>query len=318
MLFVSLGMGAYTAAMFHVTTHAFFKALLFLGSGSVIHAMSDDQDIRNMGGLRKKIPVTHITFLIGTLAIAGFPLLSGFYSKDEIIAHAFEHGTWLYVALMASAALTAIYMFRLYFVTFHGSFRGTHEQEHHVHEGPKSMTIPLVILAIASIFGGLLNLPGIWLHDQAHFLNGLFLKNVVGYAHLHAAEENPNTALMLMIAAAGMSLIILVVTYIVYGKKNSLPVADAQVKGWEKLSMNKLYFDELYNFLIAKPITWLSDKGAHYFEGAFLHRGVVGIGQVIGKSGNFVRKWQTGRTDSYILWMVFGLVGIILYVLLYI
>jgi NADH-quinone oxidoreductase subunit L len=318
MLFVSLGMGAYTAAMFHVTTHAFFKALLFLGSGSVIHAMSDDQDIRNMGGLRKKIPVTHLTFLIGTLAIAGFPLLSGFYSKDEIIAHAFSHGQWLYFALMASAALTAIYMFRLYFVTFHGSFRGTHEQEHHVHEGPKSMTIPLIILAIASVFGGLLNLPGIWLHDQAHFMDKLFCTNVLGMNHLHEAKENPNLALILMVAAAAMSLIILVITYVVYGKKNSVPVSDENVKGWEKLSMNKLYFDEIYNFLFVRPVTWMSEKGSKYFEGAFLHRGVVGIGEVIGKSGNLVRKWQTGRTDSYILWMVFGLVGIVLYVLFYI
>jgi NADH-quinone oxidoreductase subunit L len=184
MLFVALGMGAYTAAMFHVTTHAFFKALLFLGSGSVIHAMSDEQDIRKMGGLRKMIPITHATFLIGTLAIAGFPLLSGFYSKDEIIAHAFTHGTWLYVALMASAALTAIYMFRLYFVTFFGSFRGTHEQEHHVHEGPVAMTLPLIVLAVLSVFGGLLNLPGVWLHKQAHWMTHLFEQNVAGFTAL--------------------------------------------------------------------------------------------------------------------------------------
>jgi NADH-quinone oxidoreductase subunit L len=115
-----------------------------------------------------------------------------------------------------------------------------------------------------------------------------------------------------------MSLIILVITYVVYGKKNSVPVSDENVKGWEKLSMNKLYFDEIYNFLFVRPVTWMSEKGSKYFEGAFLHRGVVGIGEVIGKSGNLVRKWQTGRTDSYILWMVFGLVGIVLYVLFYI
>lgn len=317
MLFVALGMGAYTAAMFHVTTHAFFKALLFLGSGSVIHAMSDEQDIRKMGGLRKLIPITHATFLIGTLAIAGFPLLSGFYSKDEIIAHAFTHGTWLYVALMASAALTAIYMFRLYFVTFFGSFRGTHEQEHHVHEGPTSMTLPLIVLAVLSVFGGLLNLPGIWLHKQAHWMGHLFEHNVAGFAALPKHTEDSNLALLLMIAAAAMSLVLLVVTYIVYGKKGSLPVADEAVTGWQKLSKNKLYFDEIYNFLFVRPIEWIAIKITQFVEGFVLHRGVVGIGQVIGKTGDLVRKWQTGRTDSYLLWMVFGLVGLVVYYLIY-
>ena len=317
MLFVALGMGAYTAAMFHVTTHAFFKALLFLGSGSVIHAMSDEQDIRKMGGLRKLIPITHATFLIGTLAIAGFPLLSGFYSKDEIIAHAFTHGTWLYVALMASAALTAIYMFRLYFVTFFGSFRGTHEQEHHVHEGPTSMTLPLIVLAVLSVFGGLLNLPGIWLHKQAHWMGHLFEHNVAGFAALPKHTEDSNLALLLMIAAAAMSLVLLVVTYIVYGKKGSLPVADEAVKGWQKLSKNKLYFDEIYNFLFVRPIEWIAVKITQFVEGFVLHRGVVGIGQVIGKTGDLVRKWQTGRTDSYLLWMVMGLVGLVVYYLIY-
>jgi len=317
MLFVALGMGAYTAALFHVTTHAFFKALLFLGSGSVIHAMSDEQDIRKMGGLRKMIPVTHATFLIGTLAISGFPLLSGFYSKDEIIANAFEHGTWLYIALMASAALTAIYMFRLYFVTFSGTFRGTHEQEHHVHEGPKSMTIPLIVLAVLSIFGGLLNLPGIWLHNQAHWMSHLFRTNVAGIGALPEHQEDPNMALIMMIAASAMSLIILALTYMVYGKRNNVPVADDQVKGWEKLSMNKLYFDEIYNFLFVRPTLWLSEKVNKYFEISFLHRGIVGTAQLVGKTGELVRKIQTGRTDSYLLWMVFGLIGLVVYFLIY-
>jgi NADH-quinone oxidoreductase subunit L len=316
MLFVALGMGAYTAAMFHVTTHAFFKALLFLGSGSVIHAMSDEQDIRKMGGLRKKIPVTHLTFLIGTLAISGFPLLSGFYSKDEIIAHAFTHGTWLYVALMISAALTAIYMFRLYFVTFFGSFRGTHEQEHHTHEGPASMTLPLVILAILSVFGGLLNLPGIWFHDAAHWMSHHFMHNVSGMDLIKDHAPEGNTAVMLMIAASAMSLIILAICYVVYGQKKSVPVADDQLKGWEKASASKLWFDEIYHFLFVRPVEWLSEKGARFFEGLFLHRSVVGVGQLIGRSGELVRKWQTGRTDSYILWMVFGLIGLVVYFLI--
>jgi NADH-quinone oxidoreductase subunit L len=317
MLFVALGMGAYTAAMFHVTTHAFFKGLLFLGSGSVIHAMSDEQDIRKMGGLRKKIPITHVTFLIGTLAISGIPLLSGFYSKDEIIGHSFESHKFVYFALMFSSALTAIYMFRLYFVTFFGTFRGTHEQEHHLHEGPASMTLPLIILAILSIFGGLLNLPGVFLHNGTHWLSHYYAHNVVGPGVAVGEHGDPNTTLMLMVAAGAMAVIIAIGTYIVYVKRNSIPVADDQLKGWQKASAKKLYVDEIYDFLFVKPVLWISEKGAHYFEGAFLHRSVVGIGKVIGKSGDLVRKIQTGRTDNYILWMVFGIIGLIVYYIIH-
>jgi NADH-quinone oxidoreductase subunit L len=313
MLFVALGMGAYTAAMFHVTTHAFFKALLFLGSGSVIHAMSDEQDIRLMGGLRKKIPVTHITFLIGTLAISGIPLLSGFYSKDEIIGHAFESHKLVYVMLMISSALTAIYMFRLYFVVFFGTFRGSHEVEHHIHEGPASMNIPLIVLAVLSVFGGLLNLPGVFLHNGAHWLTHHYAENVSGMTI--GEHGDSTTTLMLMIAAGTMAVIIAIITYIIYGKKNSVPVADDQLKGWEKLSANKLYFDEIYNFLFVRPVEWLS-RALGVFERTFLHRSVVGLGQAVGKSGDLVRKWQTGRTDSYILWMVFGIIGLVAYYLI--
>lgn len=316
MLFVALGMGAYTAAMFHVTTHAFFKALLFLGSGSVIHAMSDEQDIRKMGGLRKKIPITHFTFLIGTLAISGIPLLSGFYSKDEIIGAAFEHHNYLvYGFLMFSSALTAIYMFRLYFVTFHGSFRGTHEQEHHVHEGPISMTLPLIVLAILSVFGGLLNLPGVFLHNGTHWLSHHYAHNVAGMKVGEHADGN--ITLMLMIIAGAMAVIIAGVTYSIYTKEKNLPKADDQLKGWEKLSANKLYFDEIYNALFVKPVLWISEKGNQYFEKAVLHRGVVGLGQTIGKTGDLIRKVQSGRTDSYILWMVFGIIGMVVYFLIY-
>jgi NADH-quinone oxidoreductase subunit L len=153
-MFLALGSGAYVAAVFHVMTHAFFKALLFLGAGSVIHAMSGQQDIRFMGGLKGKLKITYTTFLIGCLAIAGIPPLSGFFSKDAILLSAFEHNKLLYIIGVITAGLTAFYMFRLLFVTFFGGFRGTEEQRHHVHEGPAAMTIPLIILAILSIIGG--------------------------------------------------------------------------------------------------------------------------------------------------------------------
>jgi NADH:ubiquinone oxidoreductase subunit 5 (subunit L)/multisubunit Na+/H+ antiporter MnhA subunit len=160
LMFVALGMGAYASAMFHVTTHAFFKALLFLAAGSVIHGMGGEQDIRNMGGLRKAMPVTFWVFLIGTFAISGFPLLSGFFSKDEIFAFTWQHGGKLWWGLAGLGAMfTAIYMCRLLYVTFFGEFRGTAEQKHHLHESPAVMTVPLVILAALSVVGGFLNTP---------------------------------------------------------------------------------------------------------------------------------------------------------------
>lgn len=317
MLFVALGMGAYTAALFHVTTHAFFKALLFLGSGSVIHAMSEEQDIRKMGGLRKLIPITNTTFLIGTLAISGFPLLSGFFSKDEIIAHAFEHGMWLYFALMVSAALTAIYMFRLYFVTFFGTFRGTHEQLHHVHEGPISMTLPLIVLATLSVLGGLLNLPGILFHDAAHWMDHLFRMNVAGMNVLAEPHVDVFSTIMMMLAASVMSIAILIGSYVVYVKRKQLPLPDGDVKGWQKLSLNKLYIDESNHQLFTRPILKISKKMYTIFELKILHGGVVSTAKVIGRTGNLVRKIQTGRADSYMMWMVIGLVGFVVYFLIY-
>src|SRR5688572_13926078 len=158
-MFLALGVGAYTEAVFHVMTHAFFKALLFLGSGSVIHAMGGEQDIRNMGGLSKKLKTTYWTFLIGCIAIAGIPPLSGFFSKDAILLGAYLKSPVMYGIALFTAMLTAFYMFRLFFITFTGKFRGTHEQEHHLHESPPAMTIPLVILAILSIVGGFIGIP---------------------------------------------------------------------------------------------------------------------------------------------------------------
>ncbi len=169
-MFLGLGVGAYTGAIFHVMTHAFFKALLFLGAGSVIHAMHHEQDIRNMGGLKKFMPVTHITFLLGCLAIAGIPPFSGFFSKDEILTAALLKNPVYYVFGVIGALMTAFYMFRLYALTFQGKFRGTHEQEHHLHESPKAMTIPLIVLAILSVAGGWIGIPEVLMKD-AHRLH---------------------------------------------------------------------------------------------------------------------------------------------------
>lgn len=315
LLFVALGMGAYTVAIFHVTTHAFFKALLFLGSGSVIHAVSEEQDIRKMGGLKSKIPVTHITFLIGTLAITGFPLLSGFYSKDEILAVAFSQNIGLYILVLISVIMTAMYMFRLYFVTFHGTYRGSKETESHIHEGPASMTIPLMVLAVLSVVGGVINLPGVWLKDQAHWLSHYLEHNTAGLKLIVSEHLADATVMMLMVVAVTVTVAILVISYLIYVKKNSLPVEDAQLSGWEKLSANKLYIDEIYNFLFVRPIQWMSEKGYSFFELYFLNGIVLGITKGIAASGELVKKWQNGYASWYVLWMVSGIVGLIVYYL---
>src|SRR5579859_4513372 len=187
-MFLGLGVGAYTGAVFHVMTHAFFKALLFLGAGSVIHAMGGEQDIRKMGGLRSKLPQTSITFLLGCIAIAGIPPFSGFFSKDEILAGAYAKSTIYYGVGVFTALLTAFYMFRLYTMTFLGKFRGTHDQEHHLHESPSAITIPLIVLALLAAVAGFLGIPEAFApnaHWLEHFLEPVF----AGSVNLHPAEH---------------------------------------------------------------------------------------------------------------------------------
>jgi len=313
LMFVALGMGAYTVALFHVTTHAFFKALLFLGSGSVIHAMSDEQDIRKMGGLAKKIPITHLTFLIGTLAITGFPLLSGFYSKDEILAHALMESPVLYGTLMIAVTLTAIYMFRLYFLVFHGKFRGGNELESHIHESGISMTFPLMILAILSVFGGLLNLPGIFLHKQAHWFSHYLESTTAGLNEIEMHHLESNKAIILMVVASIIALVVMAWAYFNYVKKGKLAKEDNELKGWEKASNAKLYFDEAYNLLFVKPLELISKIIYTYFDILILRNGIFAIAGLIEKTGNITRKWQSGFLSSYLFWMLLSIVGLITY-----
>ena len=188
----------YTAAMFHLFTHAFFKALLFLGAGSVIHAMHHEQDIRKMGGLKKYLPITHITFLLGCLAIAGVPPFSGFFSKDEILAAAYERNPILYYLGVAGALMTTFYMFRLYAMTFLGKFRGTHEREHHLHESPAAMTIPLIVLAILAVVGGFIGIPEVFA-TNSHWLENFLAPVFAGSKALTEQKvSNHSTELMMM------------------------------------------------------------------------------------------------------------------------
>src|SRR5688572_11879356 len=218
-MFLALGVGAYTEAVFHVMTHAFFKALLFLGSGSVIHAMGGEQDIRNMGGLSKKLKTTYWTFLIGCIAIAGIPPLSGFFSKDAILLGAYLKSPVMYGIALFTAMLTAFYMFRLFFITFTGKFRGTHEQEHHLHESPPAMTIPLVILAILSIVGGFIGIPEVIMHGGDK-LSAFLAPVIAPHAGHHVAAS---TEYMLMGLSTGLMIVMIIFAWIKYRNYSQSP-----------------------------------------------------------------------------------------------
>lgn len=312
LMFVALGMGAYVSAMFHVTTHAFFKALLFLGAGSVIHAMGGEQDIRNMGGLRKALPITFWVFLTGTFAISGFPLLAGFFSKDEIFANTWAAGGrlwWGFAGL--GGMITAIYMCRLLFVTFFGNFRGTEEQKHHLHESPRVMTIPLIVLAALSVLGGFLNTPH-FLHLGTPQWLGHFLEPVVRNANpSHGGEPHhlpESTEWSLMLFTTSLALIVIVVSYFVYAVRRSLPVADADQTGLTRVLARKFYVDEIYDFLFVKPTEKMSQL-LHYYADIWAIDGIVnGIGSGVRAVGAQFRKLQNGNMEYYLIGMVVGAV----------
>ncbi len=303
LMFVSLGMGAYASAIFHVTTHAFFKALLFLAAGSVIHGMGGEQDIRKMGGLRKAMPVTFWVFLIGTFAIAGFPLMAGFFSKDEIFAFTYAHGGgWWWGFAGLGAMFTAIYMCRLLYVTFFGEFRGTHEQAHHLHESPKVMTVPLMILAVLSIAGGFLNTPHFLGLGNEQWLAHWF-SNVIPLNEMHLEHSTEWT---LMIFTTSLAVVIIIVSYFIYGKKSNLPVADTAQSSLTRLVANKFYVDEMYDFLFVRPIEKLS-KLFHYYVDIQGIDGIVnGVGAGVQRLGAEFRKLQNGNIEYYLLGMVLG------------
>lgn len=309
-MFVALGVGAYTTAMFHLMTHAFFKALLFLGSGSVIHAMSGEQDMRFMGGLKKKIPITHITFLIGTLAISGFPFLSGMISKDEILVSVYGKSPVLWVILFLVATLTAIYMFRAYYLTFHGEFRGTEEQKHHVHESPSNMTIPLIVLAVLTVVGGFINLPHFIGHGEYAKL-GQWLQSIYVY-DLELPEVNFATEMILLALTVLMFFTVWFVVKNIYVNKKKMALPDEKYTGWERLSNRKLFLDELNNATFVRFIEGLG-VGGNMFDKGVLNRFVDFIGSGAEDSGRAAKKLQNGNVENYVLIMSLA-IGIILIV----
>lgn len=346
-MFLGAGVGAFAAGLFHVVTHAFFKACLFLGSGSVIHACSGNQDMRTMGGLRKYMPKTYWTFLAATLAIAGIPPFAGFVSKDAILGKAFEAGFTdlngfgtayfvLWALGLAGAALTAFYMFRLVFMTFHGEFRGTEEEEHHLHESPWTMTLPLQVLAILSIFGGIvIGFPGQLFHKEGwSFIDGFLAPMMVG-VHEHGEHaisfglEWGLVILSVLVACGGIF-----VAWSMYKKDPSFSVPKSLAERFPRayqLLLNKYWVDEIYDVLFVQACIKLADLlwefdarvvdgvvngtrhltvGTSFVSGIFDLRVVDGIVNLVATinyraSGAF-RRLQVGFTQGYAMVMVFG------------
>lgn len=312
-MFLGVGVAAYSAGVFHLMTHAFFKALLFLGAGSVIHAMGGEQDIMKMGGLRRHIPRTFLTFFIGTLAIAGTPGLAGFFSKDEILWQAFSspHGhpvLWLIGAV--AAGMTSFYMFRLTFLTFFGTERMDEHTKHHIHESPNSMVIPLMILAILSIVGGYVGVPEA-LGGSNHFHH--FFEPVI--RHVGEAKEGHFSHALeygLMATSVGIAVIGFLISYTFYIKNPQLPEKlKNSMAGLYKLIFNKYYVDEIYEFVFVKGCKGLGTLLWQKFDVLVVDGIVNGAGTVVEFFGKTIRRLQTGYVQNYAVGILLGIVIIL-------
>jgi NADH-quinone oxidoreductase subunit L len=314
-MFLGCGVGAFSAGVFHLMTHAFFKALLFLAAGSVIHAMGGEQDMLKMGGLSKKIKWTYITMLTATLAIAGFPPLAGFFSKDSILLSAYQNdngGKILYGVGLFTALLTSFYMFRLIFLTFFGKQR--YDEHHvHVHESPKSMLVPLMILAVLSLVGGWLAAPAFWGGTDyfTKFLEPVFAGGAIEAATTEAAAhalEIPLAVIAVITATIG-----LLVAWWLYLKKPEKPAELAKsMKGAYTTLLNKYYVDELYAAVVVKPLLWLSTHVLwQTIDVQMIDGAVNGIARGTSEVGDGVRQAQSGNTRSYAVWVVIGAIVVI-------
>jgi NADH-quinone oxidoreductase subunit L len=298
-MFLGLGVGAYSGAVFHVITHAFFKALLFLAAGSVIHAMHHEQDIRKMGGLKSKLPITHLTFLIGCIAIAGVPPFSGFFSKDEILAAAYAKNPIYWFLGVIGAAMTAFYMFRLYATTFLGQFRGTEAQASHLHESPISMTIPLIILAVLSAVGGAMGVPEIL---GGHHWLGQHLSSIIGAQE--ALHLSHTTEWILMGSSVTIALLALLIAVGKYSKQ-----ADGEPQtALGKFLYNKWLVDELYEKTIVQPLNGFAGFLKEVVEKNVIDGLVNGTGKLVQYGARQTRLMQSGQVGYYILFMVLSIV----------
>ncbi len=317
-MFVGCGVGAFTSGIFHLMTHAFFKALLFLGAGSVIHALSGEQDMSRMGGLGRFLPKTHLTFLIGTLAIAGVIPFAGFFSKDEILFQTWlRGGPLLWCAGIFGAFLTAFYMFRLYFLTFKGGSRVTEEAKHHLHESPNSMTVPLLILALLSTIGGFVQVPLL----QGGQILDRFLEPVFADAAALAPPANavhtPMAEVWLMAISLAVALVGILVAYRFYVANPETPQRVAErMRGIYLLLRNKYWVDEAYDATVVNPIYRGSVKLWEDFDAAVIDGAVNGVGRQIERGAVFLRSIQVGYVQFYALILTLGAVVVIGYLAL--
>ncbi|MGD0233528.1 MAG: NADH-quinone oxidoreductase subunit L [Syntrophorhabdales bacterium] len=332
-MFVGVGVGAYAAGIFHLMTHAFFKGLLFLGAGSVIHAMSGEQDMRKMGGLRKKIPITHWTFVAACIAIAGVPFIgAGFFSKDEILWRAFSAGgpyriVWVIAAV--AAGMTAFYMFRLFFGIFHGECRASEEVKHHIHESPKVMTIPLMILAVLSVVGGYVGVP--------HILGGAnrieqFLEPVFGGAGEHTAhaaggvniisqafasgggDEAGSAEMTLMILSVVIAFIGIYIAYRLYIKSPEIPKRFVErFSGLYRVVYNKYFVDEIYGVIFVRGLLGLGTVLKSFFDEIVIDGTINGVAALLGWAGGLLRRVQSGYVQGYAFAMIVGAIIVIGY-----
>jgi NADH-quinone oxidoreductase subunit L len=310
-MFLGVGSGAFASGIFHVMTHAFFKGLLFLCAGSVMHALGGEQDMNKMGGLWRKLPITFWTMMIATLAIAAIFPFSGFFSKDLILEAAYESGHfWLWILGVITAGLTSFYMFRLMFMTFFGESRVDADKEHHIHESPPAMAIPLIVLAILATVGGWVGLPDGWLWGNA-FVR--FLEPAVGtFKPAFEASAGWLSIIAFLASAVGIAL-----AYVFYIRLPGIPMLLAwRLKDPFNLLLNKYYIDELYDLIVTRPLFWVSDQVLNRAIDTDVIDGAAnGAGMIVESSGQSARRVETGNVEHYVFVYVLGALGVVAYYL---
>jgi len=324
-MFMGCGAGVFAAGIFHLMTHAFFKSLLFLGAGSVMHSMSGELDMRKMGGLWRKLKWTHATFLIGTLAISGFPLLAGFFSKDEILAGDYEGPLgrpWLFWLGTFTAGLTAFYMFRGLCLTFYGKSRVEPETEHHVHESSYKMTIPLIVLAFFSIVAGWVNWPKAWHGSEAfdQYLDPVFAPAAEALRNVsveHTGGLTPGALMGFSVLAGAIGIVIALWWYL---KSTDIPERLAErFADLYRILTHKYYVDEFYNWLIVRPLCIVSERFLwRVVDASAIDDGLVnGAGEGTAGVGEALRRIQSGNITSYAAWVLLGAVLWMLYIFVF-
>jgi NADH-quinone oxidoreductase subunit L len=320
-MFLGVGVAAYAAGIFHLVTHAFFKALLFLGAGSVIHALHGEQDMRRMGGLKRLMPVTYWTMLAATLAIAGIPPLAGFFSKDEILWLTWDSGHPVLWAIgFVTAGLTALYMFRLFFLTFHGEFRGTPEQRQHAHESPLSMVVPLAVLGVLSVVGGWIGIPAAIGRTLGGVPNSVESWLAPVFHSSHAAEalhEVPPAEYAFMAASVAIAALGVLVAWHLWVKRPELPVRIAlRFQTPYAILWNKYHVDELYDAVVVRPYNSLSRFAWRVVDEGLIDGLMVGgTAAVVKWQSRLSSSWQTGSVSTYVTVFFGGVVAILVYYL---